>query len=123
MSEINRRGFLRASAFGGAVASVADPLQSAHEAEQDVTQRLAAWAASSRKEDVPAAIRQEALRTILNWTGCAIGGSRHETVDIAIRALRPFSGPAQGWAGTSPNFTPQSQPGGFTKVGADSGIP
>jgi 2-methylcitrate dehydratase PrpD len=27
--------------------------------------------------------------------GCAIGGSRHETVDIAVAALAPFSGPAQ----------------------------
>lgn len=97
MSEINRRRFLRASAVGGAVASVtsAKPLQSDSEAAHDVTRRLADWLVSSRKEDVPAAIRQEALRTILNWTGCAIGGSRHETVDIAIRALRPFSGPAE----------------------------
>jgi 2-methylcitrate dehydratase PrpD len=97
MSEIHRREFLRASAIGGAVASasVAEPPQPAPEAAHKVTQRLAAWAVSSRKDDVPAAIRQEALRTILNWTGCAIGGSRHETVEIAIRALRPFSGPAQ----------------------------
>jgi 2-methylcitrate dehydratase PrpD len=35
------------------------------------------------------------LRTLLNWTGCAVGGSAHETVEIAIRALKPFSGPAQ----------------------------
>jgi 2-methylcitrate dehydratase PrpD len=27
--------------------------------------------------------------------GCALGGSHHETVDIAIAALSPFSGPAQ----------------------------
>jgi 2-methylcitrate dehydratase PrpD len=97
VSEINRRRFLRASAIGGAVASasVAEPLQSPHEAAHDITQHLADWVVSSRKEDVPAAIRQEALRTILNWTGCAIGGSRHETVDIAIRALHPFCGPPQ----------------------------
>jgi 2-methylcitrate dehydratase PrpD len=97
MSEINRRGFLRASAIGGAMASAsaAEPPQSAPEAAHDVTRRLAAWAVSSEKEDVPAAVRQEALRTVLNWTGCAIGGSRHETVEIAIRALRPFSGPSQ----------------------------
>jgi hypothetical protein len=34
-----------------------------------------------------------------------------------------FSGPAQGLAGTSPNFTPQSQPGGFTTVGAENILP
>jgi 2-methylcitrate dehydratase PrpD len=40
-------------------------------------------------------VRKEAARTLLNWTGCALGGSRHETVGIAISALTPFSGPAQ----------------------------
>ncbi len=41
------------------------------------------------------AFGKEATRTLLNWVGCAVGGSRHETVDIAISALKPFSGPAQ----------------------------
>jgi 2-methylcitrate dehydratase PrpD len=31
----------------------------------------------------------------LNRVGVAIGGSRHQTVDIAVAALTPFSGPAQ----------------------------
>ncbi len=35
------------------------------------------------------------MRTLLNWVGVAIGGSRHQTVDIAVAALSPFSGPAQ----------------------------
>jgi 2-methylcitrate dehydratase PrpD len=95
--EINRRGFLRASAISGAAASIssAEGPQSASESTRDVTRRLAAWAVTSRKEHVPAAIRREALRTVLNWTGCAVGGSRHETVEIAVRALKPFSGPEQ----------------------------
>ncbi|HEX3746516.1 MAG TPA: MmgE/PrpD family protein [Bryobacteraceae bacterium] len=94
---IHRRGFLKASAMGGVAASVADavPPQAGGAPALDVTRRLAAWAVSARKEDVPAAIRHEALRTILNWTGCAVGGSRHDTVEIAMRAVRPFSGPAQ----------------------------
>jgi 2-methylcitrate dehydratase PrpD len=95
--ELHRRGFFQASAIGGLAASVsaAKPPQAAGEAAHDVTRRLAAWAVASRKEDVPAAVRHEALRTLLNWTGCAVGGSRHETVEIAIRALKPFSGPEQ----------------------------
>jgi 2-methylcitrate dehydratase PrpD len=40
-------------------------------------------------------VRKEATRTLLNWVACAVGGSRHESVDTAIRALKPFSGPAQ----------------------------
>jgi 2-methylcitrate dehydratase PrpD len=97
IDKINRRGFLQASAAGGAAASAsaAAPPQAAPVPPHDVTRRLAAWAVSSRKEDVPAAVRRDALRTVLNWTGCAVGGSRHETVDIAIRALKPFSGPEQ----------------------------
>jgi 2-methylcitrate dehydratase PrpD len=61
----------------------------------DVTRRLAAWVVSSRREDVPAAARREATRTVLNWVGCAVGGSREPAVEAVIRALRPFSGPAQ----------------------------
>jgi len=92
---IDRRGFLRTTAIGSAAASIcpAEPQQSM--AGHEVTRSLAAWLVSSRKEEIPAAVRREALRTVLNWTGCAVGGSRHETVEIAIRALKPFCGPAQ----------------------------
>ena len=38
---------------------------------------------------------KEARRTVVNWVGCALGGARHETLDCAIAALAPFSGPAQ----------------------------
>jgi 2-methylcitrate dehydratase PrpD len=38
------------------------------------------------------AVRQ-ATRTILNWIGCAVGGSNHETVDCALAVLMEFSGP------------------------------
>lgn len=94
---MNRRRFLRASAIGGAAVSAcrAEIPEPDVEPAQDVTKRLAAWVIASRKEDVPAAIRRQGLRTILNWTGCAIGGSAHETVEVALRALKPFSGPAQ----------------------------
>jgi len=96
MGKIHRRGFLRASAIGGAASlSSAETPQRSAEPARDVTRRLAAWVVSSRREDVPAPIRREALRTVLNWTGCAVGGSAHETVEIAIRALKPFCGPAQ----------------------------
>src|SRR5579872_441 len=58
-AEINRRGFLRASAIAGTACTVssAESPQAATEAAHDVTRRLAAWAVSSRKEDLPAAIR------------------------------------------------------------------
>jgi 2-methylcitrate dehydratase PrpD len=44
---------------------------------------------------LPENVRKEGVRTLLNWVGVAIGGSRHQTVDIAASALGPFSGPPQ----------------------------
>jgi 2-methylcitrate dehydratase PrpD len=94
MQRIDRRRFLSASALAG-TAVYATPLPQQEAAAKDVTGTLARYVVRARREDVPAAVRKEAARTLLNWTGCAVGGSRHETVDIAIRALAPFSGPAQ----------------------------
>ena len=60
-----------------------------------VTRALARWAAAGRFEDVPVNVRKEAIRTLLNYVGVAVGGSHHETVDVAVAALSPFSGPPQ----------------------------
>jgi 2-methylcitrate dehydratase PrpD len=60
-----------------------------------VTRTLARYVLSVRYDELPNPVRKEARRTLLNWIGCAVGGSRHETVDVAIAALAPFSGPAQ----------------------------
>lgn len=60
-----------------------------------VTRALARYVVNARWADVPEPVRKEARRTLLNWMGCAVGGSRHETLDAAIGALAPFSGPAQ----------------------------
>jgi 2-methylcitrate dehydratase PrpD len=56
---------------------------------------LAAYVVNAKPGELPAPVRAEACRTLLNWTGCAVGGSRHATVDVAIRALSRFAGPAQ----------------------------
>jgi len=61
----------------------------------DVTQALARYLVSARYEDLPAAVRHEAGRALLNWLGCAIGSSRHETIERALAAVQPFSGPPQ----------------------------
>jgi 2-methylcitrate dehydratase PrpD len=62
---------------------------------KDVTRHLAEYVVASKPGDIPHLVNKEATRTLLNWVGCAVGGSRHETVDIAIGALAPFAGPAQ----------------------------
>src|SRR5262247_3464857 len=91
---MNRRHFLYAS--GGLSLSPFVPQNTAQtEAARDVTRTLARYIVSAKPADLPAPVRKEAARTLLNWVGCAVGGSRHETVGIAISALSPFSGPAQ----------------------------
>jgi 2-methylcitrate dehydratase PrpD len=61
----------------------------------DVTRALAHYLATAAYDDLPSPVRKEGVRTLLNWVGVAIGGSRHPAVEIAVAALAPFSGPAQ----------------------------
>ncbi len=61
----------------------------------NVTATLVKFLVGSRYEDLPPAVLHEASRALLNWLGCAIGASHHETVDNAVAALQPFFGPEQ----------------------------
>ena len=61
----------------------------------DVTRTLARYLVGARYEDLPASVRHEAARALLNWLGCAVGSSRHETVECALAAVQPFSGAPQ----------------------------
>src|SRR5262245_17852815 len=104
-SELDRRTFLTTVSMATAT-SVAPPAAATPAAHlqsnatpimtaTDVTRTLARYVLSVRYEDLPEPVRKEARRTLVNWVGCAVGGSRHETVDVAIAALAPFSGPPQ----------------------------
>ncbi len=57
-----------------------------------VTKTLASYVVNAAPENTPADVRHEAKRSILNYVGCAVGGSRHPAMDKAIRALGPYSG-------------------------------
>ncbi|MEK7836103.1 MAG: MmgE/PrpD family protein, partial [Pseudomonadota bacterium] len=61
-----------------------------------VTRTLARYVVNARYDDVPAEVRHEARRALLNWLGCAIGAAHHETIDRALAALAPFAGGPQG---------------------------
>lgn len=61
----------------------------------EVTRKLAEFVVEHRYADIPEKVRHEAARSFLNWVGCAVGGSRHETVERALAALAEFSGPPQ----------------------------
>jgi 2-methylcitrate dehydratase PrpD len=105
MSELDRRAFVTTVSMASLTSLVAtrtagsvaqeQPKATAAAPPSDVTRTLARYVLSLRYDDLPERVRQEARRTLLNWVGCAVGGSRHETLDIAIAALAPFSGPAQ----------------------------
>ena len=104
----DRRTMLRAAAMLPVVAGTASTSVFAEAASTEaqksaagpavpphVTRILAHYVVSAKYDDLPANVRKEGVRTLLNWVGVAIGGSHHETVDIAASALGPFSGPSQ----------------------------
>ncbi len=106
MPPFDRRDFVRTLAVAGMLTDTkmqaateenasTTPKSGGPTTAPDVTRHLAQYLVSAKPEDLPEKVRQEAARTLLNWAGCAIGGSRHETVDIAVAAISPFSGPAQ----------------------------
>jgi 2-methylcitrate dehydratase PrpD len=63
--------------------------------EAMVTARLATFVAESRWEDIPAAVRHESKRALLNILGAAFAGCRHAAVDHALAVLAQFAGPAE----------------------------
>jgi 2-methylcitrate dehydratase PrpD len=106
MAPTDRRSLLQAAAAlplatlaGPAVAQANEAPPSAPAAKsaipKDITRTLAHYLVSASYDDLPANVRKEGVRTLLNWVGVAVGGSRHQTVDIAVSALAPFSGPGQ----------------------------
>ncbi|MEC5293460.1 MmgE/PrpD family protein [Aurantimonas sp. C2-6-R+9] len=61
----------------------------------EATAILADYVVNSEFHMLPQGVRSEAARSLLNWMGCAVGGSGHATVDRAIAALLPFAGQGQ----------------------------
>jgi 2-methylcitrate dehydratase PrpD len=58
------------------------------------TAALARYVVDNSAADIPEDVRHEARRSLLNYLGCALGGSIEPALDVAIRTLAPFSGPA-----------------------------
>ncbi len=71
------------------------------------TKTLASYIVSSAAADIPKDVMHEAKRALLNFVGCAVGGSREPAVETAIGALLPFSGkPAAGVLARPERFDP-----------------
>ena len=56
---------------------------------------LARFVIEHQSSQLPQNARHDAVRSFLNWMGCAVGASRHETTERALAALAPFSGPPE----------------------------
>src|SRR5687768_8645780 len=71
------------------------------------TRILASYVVTGRYEDIPADVRHEAARSLVNCMAVALGGSVDPAVDIALRALTPFSGrPTAAIIGRVERFDP-----------------
>ena len=97
---MNRRSLIGAAGLALAApaldgAQAAEAAKPAAKAPSPVTKILAQWILASSYDSLPETVRREGVRSFLNWVGVAIGGSHHETVDVAVAALQPFSGPPQ----------------------------
>ena len=85
----SRRGFFRGTAALYA-AGTAVQGQSQSTAPGDVTRILARYLVASKPGDLPENVRREGVRTLVNWVGCALGGSREAAVSNALAALTPL---------------------------------
>jgi 2-methylcitrate dehydratase PrpD len=61
----------------------------------EATATLARFIVETRTQEIPDSMRHEAKRALVNILACAVGSGRHEAVERAVAALRPFFGPAQ----------------------------
>ena len=64
-------------------------------AHTGTTRELAEFLAGSAWRDVPPAVRQEGVRGLLNYVGCALGGCGDEAIALALRVLAPGFGAPQ----------------------------
>ena len=54
---------------------------------KNVTAILADFVLNSRFENIPEDVKLESARTLLNWMGVAIGGCKHESVEIVLKTM------------------------------------
>src|SRR4051812_19209358 len=79
----DRRTLLQAAAalplatVGASSAFAQAPAATPAAPPKEVTRALARYLVTATYDDLPANVRKEGVRTLLNWVGVAIGGSHH----------------------------------------------
>lgn len=58
--------------------------------EPRTTEHLSRFVSQARWDDIPAEVRHDARRALVNYFAAALGGCKDAAVDIACTALRPF---------------------------------
>jgi len=86
-----RRDLLCALPSIGAVARPEFTWAQSTEEASHVSRMLARYVVQARADALPANVRKEATRTLVNFIGCALGGCRHDAVNTSIAALTPLS--------------------------------
>jgi 2-methylcitrate dehydratase PrpD len=104
MKPMTRRQVLQGGALAAAATSSLPSLLTAGDiplpsllssetpSSKGVTHKLAYYLVNARYQDLPEAVIKEGIRTLVNWVGVAVGGSQHETIDRAVKALTPLVG-------------------------------
>lgn len=57
-----------------------------------VTRELAEFVAGFDKSQLPLEVKHQVARSLVNWAGCAVGGSAHPALLKAMDAFKPFLG-------------------------------
>lgn len=60
-----------------------------------VTSRLADYVAGSTLKSLPMEVHKQGVRSLVNWVGCTIGGSRQPAIDKLVAVLQAAAGPGQ----------------------------
>ena len=63
--------------------------------EGNLSETLARFVVETTWDDIPESVRHEAKRALLNWLGCAIGGSTESAVETSLKVMSPFAGQPQ----------------------------
>ena len=61
-------------------------------AEANLSETLARFVVKTQWQDIPENARHEAKRALLNWLGCALGGSTEIAVETSLKVMTPFAG-------------------------------
>lgn len=99
----------RYSAADGSLPIAAGATLRKHPMSDNISQRLATFVATHRRDHLPASVQHDAKRAILNMFAAGFGGCRDAAAGAMIKVIAPLSGAAQAHVmGRSERLDPAS---------------